>query len=50
MRALWAGRELAPRQAEELGAVLLNLGVTPETLAEGQEVFNSGQRITPRTR
>jgi enoyl-CoA hydratase/carnithine racemase len=50
VRALWAGRELAPRQAEELGAVLLNLGVTQETLAEGQEVFNSGQRITPRTR
>ncbi len=50
VRALWAARELAPRQAEELGAVLLNLGMTPETLAEGQEVFNSGRRITPRTR
>jgi enoyl-CoA hydratase/carnithine racemase len=50
VRALWAARELGPQQAEALGQVLLNLGTTREGLAEGQEVFSSGQRITPRTR
>lgn len=50
VRALWAGRELAPAQAQELGAVLLNLGMDPASLDEGQQAFSAGRRIEPRTR
>ena len=50
VRALWAARELAPHAAEDLGAVLLNLGMSAESLDEGQNVFSSGTRIEPRTR
>lgn len=50
VRALWAARELAPGTAEELGAVLLNLGMSEAALDEGQGVFASGVRIEPRVR
>ena len=42
--------ELAPHAAEDLGAVLLNLGMSAASLDEGQGVFSSGTRIEPRTR
>ena len=44
VRTLWAARELATRQAIELGAEFLNLGSSREDLAEGQERFTGGQR------
>lgn len=50
VRTLWAARELAPGTAEDLGAVLLNLGMTEEALDEGAKVFSSGRRVEPRTR
>lgn len=50
VRSLWAAREMAPGTAEELGAVLLGLGMTEESLAEGSEQFSSGRRIEPRIR
>lgn len=50
VRAMWAAREMSPRVAEDLGAVLLGLGMTEETLDEGSKVFASGKRIEPRTR
>jgi hypothetical protein len=49
LRTLWAGRELTRQQALELGNTFLNLGMSEESLAEGQKVFQ-GQRIEPRTR
>ena len=50
VRALWAARELAPGTAEELGSVLLNLGMSAESLDEGQQAFASGRRTTPNVR
>ena len=49
LRTLWAGRELSRQQALDLGNTFLNLGMSEESLAEGQKVFQ-GQRIDPRTR
>ena len=49
LRTLWAGRELSRQQALDLGNTFLNLGMTEESLAEGQEVF-PGERIKPRIR
>jgi enoyl-CoA hydratase/carnithine racemase len=50
MRAIWAARELSRQQAIDLGNTLLNLGMTAKALEEGQQVFSSGERITPRYR
>jgi enoyl-CoA hydratase/carnithine racemase len=50
LRALWAARELSPRQAVDLGNTFLNLGMSQEGLAQGQEAFASGRRIEPRVR
>ncbi len=50
VRTLWAARELAPGTAEDLGAVLLHLGMSEEGLDEGAAVFASGKRIEPRVR
>jgi enoyl-CoA hydratase/carnithine racemase len=50
LRTLWAARELSRRQALELGNTFLNLGMTQEGMAEGQAIFSSGQRITPKIR
>ena len=50
LRTLWAGRELSRQQALGLGDTFLHLGMSEEGLAEGQQVFASGRRITPRTR
>ena len=49
LRTLWAGRELSRKQALDLGNTFLQLGMTEEALAEGQEVFKQG-RIEPRIR
>ena len=50
LRTIWAGRELSRQQALDLGGTFLNLGMSEEGLAEGQQVFASGRRITPRIR
>jgi enoyl-CoA hydratase/carnithine racemase len=50
LRALWAAREVTRAQMLEMGNAFLNLAMSPEALAEGQEVFASGQRIEPRIR
>ncbi len=34
----------------EIGNTFLHLGMTAEALAEGQQVFSSGQRIDPHIR
>lgn len=50
LRTLWAGRELSRQQALGLGNTFLQLGMTEEALAEGQQAFASGQRAKPRIR
>jgi len=50
LRTLWAGRELSRRQALDLGNTFLNLGMSEEALAEGQQVFATGTRAKPRIR
>jgi enoyl-CoA hydratase/carnithine racemase len=49
LRTLWAGRELSRRQALDLGNAFLNLGMSAESLAEGQEAFK-GPRVDPHIR
>lgn len=49
LRTLWAGRELSRRQALDLGNTFLSLGMSEESLAEGQKTF-SGPRIEHHTR
>ncbi len=50
LRTLWAARELSRRQALDLGNTFLNLAMSREALAQGQEIFSSGQRIKPKVR
>ena len=50
VRTLWQARELATRQAIELGGEFLNLGTSREDLAAGQEAFSSGRRTEWRLR
>lgn len=50
LRSLWAARELTRAQLLDLGNTFLNLAMSPEALAEGQQVFSSGQRIEPKIR
>lgn len=50
LRTLWAGRELSRRQALDLGNTFLHLGLTEESLAEGQQAFARGRRVEPRIR
>ena len=49
LRTLWAGRELSRKQALDLGNTFLQLGMTEQAMAEGQETFQQG-RIEPRVR
>jgi enoyl-CoA hydratase/carnithine racemase len=50
LRALWAARELTRAQMLDVGNAFLNLAMSAEALAEGQQVFSSGERITPKIR
>jgi enoyl-CoA hydratase/carnithine racemase len=50
LRALWAALEVSRSQMLEMGNTFLHLGMTAEALAEGQQVFSSGQRIEPHVR
>jgi enoyl-CoA hydratase/carnithine racemase len=50
LRTLWATREMSRAQAVELGNTFLNLGMSQQTMAEGQAAFASGRRIEPKVR
>ena len=50
VRTLWAARELSRQQMLGVSNAFLAIATTPEALAVGQVVFNSGTRITPRIR
>ena len=50
LRSLWAARELTRAQMLDVGNTFLNLAMSADALAEGQEVFASGRRIEPRIR
>ena len=50
LRTLWAARELTRAQMLEMGNTFLNLAMSREALAEGQQVFSSGERIVPTIR
>jgi enoyl-CoA hydratase/carnithine racemase len=50
LRSLWAARELTRSQMLDVGNTFLNLAMSREALAEGQQVFSSGQRIEPHVR
>ena len=50
LRALWMGHELSRLQAMSTSPAILGSGNTLDSVAEGQKVFSSGQRIKPRIR
>jgi enoyl-CoA hydratase/carnithine racemase len=50
LRTVWAARDLAPRQASDLGNLFLKLGTSAEALAEGNRQFASGRRQEWRLR
>ncbi len=50
LRSLWAGLEMTRSQALAQGWAFIGLGNDDESIAEGQRMFASGQRITPRIR
>jgi enoyl-CoA hydratase/carnithine racemase len=50
VRSLWAARELSRQQALDMGTALLSMGVSLDSLTEGQQAFTSGRRITPKVR
>ncbi len=50
VRAIWGARELGARQALKLGYAYVAMGTNPESIAEGQQAFESGKRIDWRLR
>ena len=50
LRTVWAAQDLPRHQALDAGVALVAAGNTPEQLAEGQAVFESGQRVEWRLR
>lgn len=50
VRAVWYAQELGHRQALDVAKTLVQLGTDPESLAEGQRRFTSGQREEWRLR
>jgi len=50
LRAVWAAAELSPSQALRIAPSILANGIDAATMAEGQQVFESGRRITPQVR
>jgi enoyl-CoA hydratase/carnithine racemase len=45
VRAIWGAREHGARQALRLGYAYVSMGTHPDSIAEGQKVFESGKRI-----
>jgi enoyl-CoA hydratase/carnithine racemase len=50
VRAIWYAQELGYQQALDVGRALVPLGVNQDSLAEGQRIFASGERIPWRAR
>ena len=50
VRALWGAREHGQREAVRLGYAYVAMGTSQESIAEGQEFFESGRRIEWRLR
>ncbi len=50
MRAIWAANDLGRLEALSLAPAILTTGMSKSALAEGQDAFSSGARITPRIR
>ncbi len=50
LRAVWAAAELGRQQALSLGNAFVAMGMTDESLAEGQRRFASGERVEWRLR
>jgi len=50
LRTLWAARELTRAQMIDVGNTFLHLAMTKDALAEGEEIFRSGERIDPTIR
>jgi enoyl-CoA hydratase/carnithine racemase len=45
VRAIWGAREMGGRQALKLGYAYIAMGTNPDSIAEGQKIFESGKRI-----
>ncbi len=50
VRALWGAREHGSREALRLGYAYVAMGTSQESIAEGQQAFESGKRIEWRLR
>jgi len=50
LKAVWTAAELGRRQALDLGYAFVAMGMTDESLAEGQRRFASGERVEWRLR
>ena len=50
LRAIWAANDLNRHEALSMAPAILTTGMDPDALAQGQETFTSGERITPRIR
>jgi enoyl-CoA hydratase/carnithine racemase len=50
LKAVWTAADLGRRQALELGYAFVAMGMTDESLAEGQRRFASGERVDWRLR
>jgi len=50
LKAVWTAAELGRRQALDLGYAFVAMGMTDESLAEGQRRFTSGERVEWRVR
>ena len=50
VRSIWTAQELGRAAGLEMGKVIIKVGSDPESLAEGQRAFESGQRIEWRLR
>lgn len=50
LKAVWTAADLGRRQALELGYAFVAMGMTDESLAEGQRRFTSGERVEWRLR
>ena len=50
VRAIWGAREHGQREAVRLGYAYVAMGTSPASIAEGQKVFESGERIEWRLR
>jgi enoyl-CoA hydratase/carnithine racemase len=50
VRAIWGAREFGSRPAVRLGYAYVSMGTNQDSIAEGQKLFESGERIEWRAR